>query len=301
MSKGEGKIVTVKFTQPITGGANPNVQSTKESQDGIWSASGTYGSTNVVERAKDGNTGTYWESRTTANYVQVDLRKVSSYLHGIKVYCGSSYRPNGYTISVSEDGVVFNQVGTGSILAQTGWQTFSLDSYYAANFIRINFGYVTRLYLYELILLVADYVGGFKLTGQERKYINGPLVDKQYAIKDVKPHPTLDGKHVQLVVSDLTRFPSIEGNMTFGYNAIIGSLVGQGGAVASFQTSFTPTDLAPEPNPHAQEYLNPVIGPVTFEWFPVEYIDAESTEQNTVVVHPATVAVSYTKIDIEIP
>ena len=65
----------------------------------------------VIDRAFDGDTGTYWQSRSTGNYIQVDLAQTARFVHGFKkVYSGSSYRPSNYTLSVSDDGVTYTTV-----------------------------------------------------------------------------------------------------------------------------------------------------------------------------------------------
>lgn len=286
MSKAEGKKIAVKFTEPITGGINHATQSTKETQEGDWTVNGTYSGS--ADSMKDGNINTYWESRTTANYVQINLGQIAGFLHGIKIYCGSSYRPSSYTISVSDDGTNFTQIATGSILAQTGWQTINLESYVSANFARINFGYTTRLYLHELILLVSDFVGGFKLTGQEHKYVNGPIINKSYGIKTIEAHPT-EPRTLLITVSLFSRFNNVEGQLKVSYNAAHGTLVGLGGAVQSFDVYFTPQDLYKELNPNDEETIKGVISSVIVDYDVISYINASSAEEHTITASPVTV------------
>ena len=297
MSKAEGKQIAVKFTMPITGGIGHTLQSTIETQEGDWTANGTYSGSDVA-RAKDGSISTYWESRV-ANYIQIPLGQFAKFLHGFKVYCGSSYRPSSYAILTSDDGVNFTQVATGSITAQTGWQTFNLESYASANFVRISFGYTTRLYLYELILIVSDFVGGFKITGQEYKYINGPLIDKSYAIESIEAHP-IEPRTLLITVGQFNRFNNVNGQLKVSYNSALGTLVGVGGAVQSFDYYFTPSDLFKEINPNGEDTIN-AIAIASLDYSLISYIDASSTEEHTLTAVIATATVEYTDVTIVNP
>src|SRR5690554_1493000 len=158
MSKSEGRFITVKFTEPITSIPNVMAQVREERQDLSYSAVGTYSGS--IDSAFDGNTGTYWQSRSSGNYIQIVNGTISSYVHGFKVYSGSSYRPSNYTLSVSDDGVTYTTIKTDTIPALTGWHELLLDTPVKTRFVRVNFGYSSRLYLYEFILLVGDKIGG---------------------------------------------------------------------------------------------------------------------------------------------
>lgn len=284
MSKAEGKIIAVKFTEPITGGIGHASQSTKETQEGDWILNGTYSGS--AADIKDGNTNTYWQSRSTSNYVQINLSESAGFLHGFKVYCGSSYRPNSYNISISDDGVNFTQIATGSIAAQTGWQTFNLENYVSTNFIRINFGYTTRLYLYELILMVSDKVGGFKVTGQEQKYVSGPIGDKVFAVASIEAHPT-EPRTIIITVAQHTRFNNAEDQLKISYDATQGTLVGLGGAVQSFDVFFTPEDLYKELNPNPDETIKGVVSSVVVDYDIISYTNVMPDE--TITASPVTV------------
>lgn len=295
MSKSEGRFITVKFTEPITSIPNVMAQVREERQDLVYSANGSYGSTNVIDRAFDENTGTYWESRSTANYIQIVNSAVSSYVHGFKVYAGSSYRPSSYTLSVSDDGVTYTTVKTDTIPALTGWHELLLDAPVKTRFVRVNFGYSSRLYIYEFALLVGDKICGFTVTGEQYKYIHGPLLDMKYVIEDVILHPTID-KAIRIEFNDLGRFPTVEGNLTVEYDSSIGNLVGQGGAVESFTNVFLPTDLVPEPNPNQQETIE--VAPVLLEvdLLPVECADRFT--EDTITVAPVELTVELIHISI---
>lgn len=287
MSKGLGQKITIKFTEELTSVIDTSLQARVELQNPNYTAVGTY-SSNIIDRAFDGNTGTYWESRTVGNYIQIDLAQAARFVHGFKVYAGASYRPTNYTLSVSDDGTTYTTVKTDTIPQATGWHELLLDAPVKARFVRVNFGYSSRLYLYEFILLVGSKIAGFTVSGDEYKYINGPLLDKEYVIENVSAHPTID-KAVLIEFNTFGRFPTVEGNLTVEYDATVGNLAGRGGFVESFVEVFTPTDLAPEPNPGIQETVT--VAPATLEvdFIPVEYVNRYAEE--TITVAPATLEV----------
>ena len=294
MSKSEGRFITVKFTEPITSIPNVMAQVREERQDLNYSAVGTY-SSNIIDRAFDGNTGTFWESRTVGNYIQIDLAKTARFVHGFKVYSGSSYRPSNYTLSVSDDGVTYTAVKTDTIPALTGWHELLLDAPVKARFVRVNFGYTTRLYLYEVSLLVGDKIGGFTVSGEEYKYIDGPILNRKYVIEDIIIHPSI-ANAIRIEFNQFGRFPTVEGNITVEYDSSIGNLVGQGGAVESFNIAFLPTDLIPEPNPNAQETIEVAPVELTVDLLPVEY--ANRFTEDTITVAPLELTVELIHISI---
>lgn len=295
MSKSEGRFITVKFTEPITSTPNVMAQVREERQDLVISANGSYSDTYPISNVLDGNTGTYWQSRSTANYIQIDLAQTARFVHGFKVYSGASYRPSSYTLSVSDDGVTYTTVKTDTIPALTGWHELLLDAPVKTRFVRVNFGYSSRLYIYEFALLVGDKICGFTVTGEQYKYIHGPLLDMKYVIEDVILHPTID-KAIRIEFNDLGRFPTVHGDLTVKYDATIGNLVGQGGAVESFIETFTPEDLVPEPNPNQQETIEVAPVELTVDLLPVEYVGAYNEE--TISVAPAELTVELIHISI---
>lgn len=294
MSKGEGRFVTIKFTEPITSIPNVMLQVREERQDLNYTAVGTY-SSNIIDRAFDGNTGTYWESRSTGNYIQIDLAQTARFVHGFKIYSGASYRPSNYTLSVSDDGVTYTTIKIDTIPALTGWHELLLDVPVKTRFVRINFGYTTRLYLYEFVLLVGDKICGFAVTGEQYKYIHGPLLDMKYVIEDVILHPNID-KAIRIEFNDLGRFPTVNGNLTVNYDSSIGNLVGQGGTVESFNVAFLPEDLVPEPNPNEQETIEVAPVLLTVDLLPVEYVNRFT--EDTITIAPVELTVELIHISI---
>lgn len=293
MSKSLGQKIGVKFTEELVSGTTPSVAEI-ETQAGDWTANGTYSGT--VDTVKDDNTGTYWQSRSTSNYIQIN--RPNTKILGVKVYKGSSYRPLSFTLRKSNDGVSYEDVRTGAFEASTGWETIAFDPV-EADYFRINFGYSSRLYLYELILIVEEYdnltINDFVVTGQEYKYINGELIEKRYKVAKYEPHPT-EPKSLLLTIDNFSRFPTVEGDLTITYDASKGNLAGAGGAVESFTQVFTPTDLIPEPNPHvvenitAQPYIDLIFTEVTYHnAYAEESITASPASVTAELIHTSII------------
>lgn len=254
MSKGDGLKIGIRFTEDLAGGTTPSV-AVLETQNGEWIASGSY-SSSPVENAKDGDTSTYWQSRSTSNYIQIT--RPNTKLLGFKIYKGSSYRPSTYTIRTSVDGSTYTDIYSNSLVAETGWETITLDSPILSDYFRFNFGYTTRLYLYELVLIVEEYdnlqINDFVVTGKEYQYVNGQLVDKRYKVATYELHPT-EPKSILITMDWWGRFNNVDDKIKVLYDASKGSLTGAGGAVESFEIEFTPEDLIQTPNPNEEELI----------------------------------------------
>lgn len=104
----------------------------------------------------------------------------------------------------------------------------------------------------EEILAVSK--AGFSITGVEHQYVNGPLIEGDYEVEAVTLHPSRD-KAILITVLETKRFNNVVGELTVHYDVTAGELTGRGGAVKSFSVAFTPTELAPKPNPHRHEVL----------------------------------------------
>ncbi len=293
MSKSLGQKIAIKFTEPLTITNKPIIQ--YETQDGTWTANGTYGGS--ADTARDADTGTYWQSRSTANYIQII--RPGTKIVGLKVYKGSSYRPSSYTLRTSDDGTTYTDVKTGGFAASTGWETAMFDAPIESDYLRINFGYSRRLYLYELVLIVEGYsnlqANDFLITGPEYKYINGELLNKRYEVETYGPHPT-EPNAILLTFKTLSRFPTVEGDLTVEYDAANGLLAGHGGAVDSFIQTFAPEDLIPEPNPGIIETIIAAPG-VTYSYQEVEYASVYETELDHIVGAPGEITLAYIHIN----
>lgn len=277
MSKGDGLKIGIKFTEGLAGDVSLQ-GGMVEKQDGEWTANGSYSGSYPIGNAKDESTSSYWQSRSTDNYIQIN--RPSTKLLGFKVYKGSSYRPSNFTLSASEDGVDYFDVTSGSLTAATGWETIMFSSHMNYEYFRFSFGYSSRLYIYELVLIVDECE--FAVTGKEYKYVNGELIDKSYQVVSVESHPT-EPKSILLTLDWWSRFNNVEGELTVEYDATKGSLTGAGGAVESFEVSFNPIDLIQTPNPNAEELILAYPYEILLELKDIEYINAYAKDDTNLI------------------
>lgn len=101
---------------------------------------------------------------------------------------------------------------------------------------------------------------------------------------------------IRIVMDEFSRFPTVEGNLTVEYDATIGNLVGQGGAVESFVETFTPTDLVPEPNPNVAENISVSPIEIIAELKDIEFPKGYSEHGNITV---APIEVTAVLLDVE--
>jgi len=294
MSKSDGLKIGIRFTEDLIGNIAPT-KSVFETQSGDWTAGGTY-SGYPIENAKDESTSTYWQSRSTSNYIQII--RPNTKLLGFKIYKGSSYRPNTYTVRTSEDGSTYTDIYSGSLVAETGWETITFENPIISGYFRFNFGYSSRLYLYELVLIVEEYdnmvVNDFIVTGQEYQYVNGQLIDKRYKVTNYEPHPT-EPKSILITMDWWGRFNNVEDKIKVLYDASKGSLNGAGGAVESFEIEFTPQDLVQTPNPNEEETIKANPYEIVLDLNEVDIINVIPEE--TIKAYPYEIVLTLTDID----
>ena len=131
------------------------------------------------------------------------------------------------------------------------------------------------------------------------QYVKGPMIQREYKVKSVENHPTLSKKHLLLTMEDFNNFNNAEGDLSIEYDALNGNLSGRGGAVESFQETFTPEDLVQTPDPNVEEYISVSPVEVTVELkdvtyhpgYAAEYISAAPVEvtallQDANIVNP---------------
>lgn len=123
---------------------------------------------------------------------------------------------------------------------------------------------------------VTGNVSAFSVTGQEYKYVNGPILNKTYTITSIVAHPT-EPRTLLITVSDFTRFNNVQGQLKVSYNSALGTLVGVGGAVQSFDAYFTPLDLLREINPNDEETIRATISDAVIEYAVMQYLNAYHT------------------------
>lgn len=145
---------------------------------------------------------------------------------------------------------------------------------------------------------VTGNVSAFTVTGQEYKYINGPILSKTYTITSVVAHPT-EPRTLLITVDQFARFNNVEGQLKVSYNSALGTLVGVGGAVQGFEVYFTPLDLLREINPNDEETVRGTISNATISYDLMSYLNAY--HQHTLNAAISSVVVEYTDIRIVNP
>jgi hypothetical protein len=141
-------------------------------------------------------------------------------------------------------------------------------------------------------------VSAFSVTGQEYKYINGPIINKTYTVTSVVAHPT-EPRALLITVDDFARFNNVEGQLKVSYNSALGTLVGVGGAVQNFDVYFTPIDLLREINPNDEETIRSTISNVTLEYSVMQYLNAY--HPHTINANIASAVIEYTYVGVVNP
>lgn len=297
MSKRIGRKIGIRFTEELINEFNNNVVA-YESQLGEWIATGSYSGSNI-QNARDKSTSTYWEARS-ANLIKVK-NSVEQELYGIKVYVGSSYRPTGLSMAIyDEEGGTLLHSYVATVEQATGWQTFLLPETFKTQYYEISFGYLSRLYLYELAFLIRKYEpvqNGFTISGLESVYQGGDLILKTYQIEKIEKHPEFtDNKTILITLDRLSRFQNVKGPVNVNYDSNIGNLVGAGGAVESFSADFVPEDLEPLGNQAVAERL--ILTPnINANLIKINYSSA-LTEQGTIIVMNGNITATMTYVGV---
>ena len=147
--------------------------------------------------------------------------------------------------------------------------------------------------------IVAESIDGnisaFSVTGQEYQWVdgpdnNGPLVDKEYQVVAVVPHPILGDNHIRIIFDDYSRFPSVVGDITVEYDASLGNLAGSGGAVENFIETFTPIGLVAEPNPGIGETILAYPYEIILGYKEIQYENGYPEE--TILAYPYAIELS---------
>lgn len=316
MSKGQGKKIGIKFTQPLVGdvvGLSPPLGETGyTTPKGKMSASDSYTTSYLPETLIDGNTGTQWYTMLAPpQWFQIDLGSPKK-IKGFRWYIGSSYRPSTFKVEGSNNGSSWTEVYTDTSDNTTGWKDFEFDNYTDAfRYFRwtVTGRHSTYIYIYELeINFGVGNEGAFTVSGKQYQWVdgpsyNGPLLNTDYPVKSVSVHPTEENS-ILLEFYDYEEFNNVEGKLGVIYDATKGSLTGTGGFVEGFVKSFTPSELEQTPNIGVHELLT--IGPTELELTltDVVYVDAfdsSDLDVNSITIAPVTLSLDLEDVDIENP
>lgn len=276
-----GQKIGVKFDGHLS--FVDETQKTKvETIKGEWTSAGAYQSSDI-QRARDRSTSTFWQTRSATHYVYIAVSDIE--FIGIRVFKGSSYRPEGCVIEISDDGAEYVEARSGAFENATGWEDLLLAQPVQTNHVRLRFGFSSRLYLYEMRLLVMDYdnqIEHFLVSWQEPLYVGGPNINRQEKISRLQRHPEDTEKSLLITMGDLSRFHNASGEVTLSFDAGVGGLSGIGGNLESFSESFLPNGLQKKPDPHAPENIN-ITPDVRLDFVRVVYKD-EKTLQGSMII-----------------
>ena len=284
MSKADGQYIAIRFTEALTGdssGLTPSpVGGTEERVAEISNIIGSSQySTYAPERFIDSDTSTYWRpSSVSGQYAVFTLTQQQAVIR-FRIYVGNTtYRPNTFTLSGSNDGETYTVVYSGTCTSTSGWQEFDFanDDKYKYYRFDITAANSSRLYMFEAEL-VYTYAGGneiaFTVTGQEYDMEpEGTLYTQSYDVISVEAYPE-DEYAILLSILPLDRFHRVQGDLTVTYDSTLGNLAGYGGPVASFTVPFTPKDLVNKPHPHDPERIELASLAVTGTLIHIYYSD----------------------------
>ncbi len=147
----------------------------------------------------------------------------------------------------------------------------------------------------ELVGDVSTNLLAFSVTGQEHKYVNGPILNKTYEVLSIANHPTVVNA-LLLTMKTNNYFNNASGKLKVNYDSSKGNLSGRGGAVESFERLFLPTELIATPNPNVEENISVSPFEIVAELKDIEY-PKRYAEQGNISVAPFEV--SATLIDVE--
>ena len=199
--KGAGKKIVVKFDKPLMGDASgrlpPLVVGERKAAPApgvIYTASDSYSASYGPEKAFDGSTSTYWQTRAALpQWLQIDFGKAEAVTR-FRYYSGGSYRVNEYKLEASNDLTTWTELWSGENAASTGWRDLSFTNetaYRYYRFVILSGRTSGRLYFYEAELYAG--VGNevaFTVTGMERDpIIFGSLTQREYTVESVERYP----------------------------------------------------------------------------------------------------------------
>ena len=300
MSKGEGKLIAIKFTEKLIGdvsGLTPSPiggQGYKPIRGAAITTNGTIYS-GTIANLVDNDTATYlWTGATFWLQFQLPTAQVKT---GFRWYIGhGSYYPTAFTVSASNDGVNYTTLGTFSGTGTIGWQEYTFINATAYLYYKITVtssNQTNYCFIYEIQFREA--IGNekaFSVTGQEYNYVpEGDLSAKSYSVEKVSAHPT-EANTILLSIPQGSQFENVYGDITVAYDGS-GNLIGLGGPVLAFSVTFTPADLIPKPDQNAIGHIEVVSITTTGSLIRVYYTDTKAEEHIEVTGITATGALTH--------
>lgn len=140
---------------------------------------------------------------------------------------------------------------------------------------------------------VVNYIGKIKATLSTTDASVTPTLSAVWLEAMEGPQDIL-----KLTIDQFARFNNVEGQLKVSYDSALGTLVGVGGAVQSFEAYFTPTDLLREINPNDEETVRATISSASIDYSLIQY---ENAYHEHTVNAVASVVVEYTDVTIVNP
>lgn len=303
MNKGDGAKIAIKFTEELVGDvvgkAEPiaykyyrwYITSTwsgsrlylyelemysvgqKIPTSSIISMEGSsqYSSSYDVNKLFDGNTSGEWDANgSLPHWCKIELSE-PMVIDSFKWYTGTSgNKPKQFIFQGSNDGSNWIDIYVTESPNTNNWIEFDVS--------------------------VKGNEAAFSIIGKERKHINGELIDGDYQVEKIERHPT-EEKAILLTMKPLKRFNNVEGDLTVKYDANLGNLAGEGGAVESFEHAFMPADLVPKLNPYVAERIT-VSPNISTDFIKVDYSSRYASEKITATPN---ISVEFIKADVVNP
>lgn len=264
MSKGEGRKIAIKFTEPLVGdvsGLTPTpvggyAYSEIEESLATVTTLNQYSSNYSGAKIVDGSTSTYWRGTTAINWIKFQFAEAFA-LTKLRLYMASYYIKT-FTISGSNDGSTWTQIGgtlTGASSSTAQWYEYTISNEIEYLYYKIDTltTYGSTVYLYEVEMYETVGVGNekfFTVSAQEYDYVpDGEISTVTYKVLSVSK----DSEDDTILYLETDRFENAFGNVTVAYGG--GNLSGDGGYVEAFSEVFTPADLIPKPDQDDNENI----------------------------------------------
>lgn len=283
MSKAEGKIISIKFTQPINEIPlqKPKYKYFRWEIVNSWSSriylyeveffngeiyysptgtvtqSGSNGDFYHARKAFDNDISTlWWTTSTTNQWIQIELEQAITLEKFRWNTSSSAYRPRNFVLKGSNDGLSWDLLYSGESSNTKNWKEFVFEA-----------------------TVKSEMENAFIITSKEYQWVDGPnnngdLIDNSYLVKSIQNHPTEENS-IQLLMEN--SFRNAVGNIIIEYNQALGTLAGSGGMVESFTETFIPTDLIEQGNPRVREYISGGING-SIEFIVIEKVTAYTLE-----------------------